>query len=299
MIQVEHLSKTYQQFGFPKQSISALKDVTLEVKKGEILAILGLNGAGKTTFIKTLLGLVRPTSGLATLFGKSVSEFAWLNRIGYLPEVFRVPPARTGISILRFLGACSGLTKIQLKERIDYCLNLVELTDIAFQKAGSYSKGMVVRLGIAQAILHQPEILILDEPTEGLDPLGKVMIRNLLLDLASKGTTIILNSHLLSEIESIAHRVAILHKGQLLRWGTLSEILPTDSKYLIEFTDFVPLPQPWQCVMVDNRWMCEANTKEELQSILYYLQRKHIQTRSIRPIRATLEEIFINHIKAQ
>jgi ABC-2 type transport system ATP-binding protein len=299
MIKVEHLSKTYQQFGFPKQSISALKDVTLEVKKGEILAILGLNGAGKTTLIKILLGLVRPTSGHATLFGKSVSDFAWLNHIGYLPEVFRVPSARTGISILRFLGASSGLTKIHLKERIDYCLNLVELTDAAFQKAGSYSKGMVVRLGIAQAILHKPDILILDEPTEGLDPLGKVMIRNLLLDLAKNGITIIINSHLLSEVESVAHRVAILHKGQLLRWGTLAEIIPSNLKYWIEFTEFAQLPQPFLCLMVDNQWRCEVHSTEELQSILEYLRKNNIQTHSIKPIRSTLEEIFINYIKAK
>jgi len=299
MIQVVHLSKTYQQFGYPNQAILALKDVSLEVQKGEILAILGLNGAGKTTLIKTLLGLVRPTSGIATLFGKTVSDYAWLNRIGYLPEVFRVPSSRTGISILRFLGASSGMTKIHLKERIDYCLNLVELTDVAFQKAGNYSKGMVVRLGIAQAILHQPEILILDEPTEGLDPLGKVMIRNLLLDLAKKGITIIINSHLLSEIECIAHRVAILHKGQLLRWGTLSEIIPPNLKYWIEFTELVPLPQPYQCMMVDNRWMCEVHSTEELQSVLDYLRKNNIQAHSIRPIRSTLEEIFINYIKAK
>jgi ABC-2 type transport system ATP-binding protein len=297
MIQVKNLSKSYRQFGYPKRTTQALQDVSFEVEKGEILAILGLNGAGKTTFIKILLGLVQPTSGMAYIFGKPVADSHWRNCIGYLPEIFQVPRNDTGIGILRLLGASSGLTGNRLKERIEYSLGLVELKEAAFQKTSGYSKGMITRLGIAQAILHQPSILILDEPTDGLDPLGKVMIRSLLADLAKNGITIIINSHLLSEVEYVAHRVAILHKGTLLRHGSLTEIIPTDSKYLIEFSELFHLPDPWISVRTGTSWTCEVKTNNDLQNVLEHLRKNNIQSYSIKQIRATLEDVFLKYIK--
>jgi len=297
MIRVDHLSKMYMNVGFSQKGTRALQDVSLEIKKGEIFAILGLNGAGKTTFIKILLGLVKPTSGMAYLFDQPVTNCLWKNRIGYLPEVFRASQHFTGMDVLQFLGASSGLAGIRLQERIDYVLQLVDLHEAASRKAKSYSKGMTVRLGIAQAILHQPDILILDEPTDGLDPLGKVMIRKLLTELAKNGITIIINSHLLSEVECIAHRVAILHKGRLIREGSLNEIIPSESKYRIEFSEPVSLPQPWICLPSGTSWICEIASNADLQEFLGFVGKNGIQSYTINQIRPTLEEVFLNYIK--
>ncbi|RPI04099.1 MAG: ABC transporter ATP-binding protein [Ignavibacteriae bacterium] len=297
MIQIKNLSKTYRLAGFHQRPVQALNDVSMDIRQGEIVAVLGLNGAGKTTLIKILLGLVRPTSGMASVSGKSVTDPASRNCIGYLPEIFRVAPHYTGNAILRFLGSSSGLSGARLQERMNYCLGLVDLKEAASQKVSSYSKGMVVRLGIAQAILHEPKILILDEPTDGLDPLGKVMIRTLLGDLAKDGITIIINSHLLSEVEYVAHRVAILHHGKLIRWGALSEIIPLDSKYVFEFPEPVSLPGPWECRQTGGAYCCEVTTTEGLQGMLEYLRRNDIHSYSMKQVRATLEDVFLQYIK--
>jgi ABC-2 type transport system ATP-binding protein len=298
IIQVEQLGKVYRQFGLPSSVKHALSDITLEHRRGEILAVLGLNGAGKSTLVKILLGMVRPTGGHARLFGKSVNEFGWRNRVGYLPEVFRVPSNQSGASVLRFLGAMSGLTGRQLSARIDECLGIVDLSNAASLKTRTYSKGMVVRLGIAQAILAEPELLFLDEPTEGLDPVGKVMIRNLLTGLASRGTTILLNSHLLSEVEYVADRVAILHKGRLIRAGRLTELIPMDSRFVVEFSGPVLLPPAWNLPLHESR-TCEVQSMQQLQELLEYLKANKLEPFSIRPVQTILEESFLRYIKEE
>lgn len=298
MIHVEHLGKVYRQFGFPSITKHALSDLSLELRTGEILAVLGLNGAGKSTLVKILLGMVRRTSGSARLFGKGIDEAAWKNRVGYLPEVFQAPPNQSAASVLRFLGAMSGLTGQRLSTRIEECLGVVDLTDAATRKIKTYSKGMVVRLGIAQAILAEPELLFLDEPTEGLDPVGKVMIRNLMTRLANRGTTILLNSHLLSEVEFVAHHVAILHKGLLLRFGRLSDLLPTDSRFVVEFSRPVPFPPGWN-LPIEGSTKCEVASLQKLQELLDYIRARKIEPLSIRPVQTTLEETFLRHIQEE
>ncbi len=298
IVHIEKLTKDYQKDILNRQKIRALDSVSLDIVQGEILAVLGVNGAGKSTLTKCILGLVRPSAGVITIFGKPHSESAWRNSIGYLPEIFRVPPQFTAISLLRFLGKMSGLNGKELFDRINKTLTIVGLEgEKSTIHAKQYSKGMNVRLGIAQAILHKPKILFLDEPTDSLDPLGKVMVRNLLLDLSQEDTTIVVNSHLLSEIELVAHRAAILHNGKLVKLGRLSELIPKQSRFILELPSFIDLSPDWECKIDGNNWVCEVKTEQDLQKVLSKLNAKGMIPVNIRPLRTTLEDVFLRTIE--
>lgn len=296
VIHIERLGKTYRRGEFSRQSVRALNDVTLEVKRGEIVAILGLNGAGKSTLVKILLGLVRATEGRAALFGESVDGSSWKGRVGYLPEMFRVPQDQSAAAILRFLGALSGLKGNRLRERVELCLKIVGLSNVSSRKTKTYSKGMIVRLGIAQAILSEPELLFLDEPTEGLDPVGKVDIRNLLLKLSQQGITVVMNSHLLSEVEYVAHRVVILHRGRVRCEGKLSDLMPGYSRFVVELPVQHDLLPRWGPVFSGTTARYEVETPHQLQELLSYLKSKGIEPTSVRPERSSLEDVFLKYI---
>jgi ABC-2 type transport system ATP-binding protein len=294
IIETHNLSKTYST-NFGRHRVSALNEVSFQVQQGEVFALLGLNGAGKSTLIKTVLDLVRPTSGQAFLFGEPVRSAAWKRRVGYLPELFSAPKFMNAQQVLRYLGELSGLKGKNLVGRIDETLQKVGLSDASNQKTNSFSKGMVLRLGIAQALLHQPELLLLDEPTEGLDPLGRKIIRNLLTELSSKGVTILLNSHLLSEVELVAHRIAILHKGRLVAQGKLTDLLPQDQRFEVEVSLNPPLNGPWQFHPVGSNWLTEVQGYE-LQHLVSALEAKAVSVLAVRPIRTSLEDVFFSYI---
>jgi len=295
IIETHNLSKTYRT-NFGKRRILALHEVSLKVQQGEIFALLGLNGAGKSTLIKTLLDHVRPTSGQAFLFGEPIrSSNKWKHRVGYLPELFSAPKLMNANQVLRYLGELSGLKGKNLAARVDETLQKVGLGDASNQKVNTFSKGMVLRLGIAQALLHQPELLLLDEPTEGLDPLGRKMIRNLLTELSCNGVTILLNSHLLSEIELVAHRIAILHKGHLVAQGKLSDLLPQDQRFEVEVSLNPSLNDSWQFHPAGSNWLCEVQGYE-LQHLVSALETKAIPVLAVRPIRTSLEDVFFSYI---
>lgn len=225
-LEILSVSKIYRT-DLGRERVVALKDVSLEVQEGEVFALLGLNGSGKSTLIRCVLDLVRPTSGKIFLFGEPLRDNRGRHRIGYLPELFGVPKGMTAIQVLQFLGQLSGLEKEQCSESIHHILTKVGLTDAAQRKAESYSKGMTLRLGIAQALLHKPRIVFLDEPTDGLDPLGRKMIRDLISHLSTDGVTVFMNSHLFSEVELLADRIAILHRGRIVLSGILKDLLPS------------------------------------------------------------------------
>ncbi|NOY06189.1 MAG: ABC transporter ATP-binding protein [Chlorobi bacterium] len=216
------LSKTYS----PKSrhAVRALDNVSLQVQAGEIFGLLGPNGSGKTTFIKLLLGIAFPTSGSGTVLGEPLGSTDVKARIGYLPENHRYPPYLNGEQILRFFGKLTGLESRLLDRRIDEVLKQVGMEQWRKVKFRKYSKGMMQRIGLAQALLNQPEVIFLDEPTDGVDPLGRKEIRELIKHLRDRGTTVFINSHLLSEVEMISDRVAILHKGKLIREGTVESL---------------------------------------------------------------------------
>ncbi len=214
-------------------------------------------------------------------------------------EQYRVPPYVTAKGLLRLLGRMNGLKGKELSERVEYVLKLVELADKSKITAKQYSKGMIVRLGIAQAILHKPSLLFLDEPTDALDPLGKIMVRNLLVELANQGVTIILNSHLLSEVELIAHRAAILHEGRLIKIGKLADLLSSQSGFIIEISQYVDLSPKYECKNDNKNWVIEVDTTQKLQELLQLLNNKGMNPIYIVPKRTTLEDIFIKTIEEQ
>jgi ABC-2 type transport system ATP-binding protein len=206
-------------------SFVAVDRVTLTVRPGEVFGFLGPNGAGKTTTIKILTGLVKPTSGTAEIFGRSVADFSARPRVGYLPEHFRFHDWLTGASLLDFHGRLAGLSAAERQTRIPEVLGLVGLAGRGDERVRGYSKGMQQRLGLAQAILHRPDLVLLDEPSSALDPVGRREVRDLIRQLRADGVTVFLNSHLLGEVEMICDRVAIVDHGRVVREGALAEVV--------------------------------------------------------------------------
>jgi ABC-2 type transport system ATP-binding protein len=218
------LEKIYQS-RWRGREIKAVSNLSLRVPVGVKYGLLGANGAGKTTFVKMLLTAVHPTSGSASLFGRDARVAEARRPVGYLPENHRFPTYLTGYGMLDFYAALSGVEARERKKRVPEFLDLVGLKGWGDVRIKKYSKGMLQRLGLAQALLHRPRLLILDEPTDGVDPVGRREIREVLDGLTAKGVTVFINSHLLSEVESFCEYVAILRSGQLAIEGKISNLL--------------------------------------------------------------------------
>jgi len=226
-IEIKNLTKIY----IKKQLIRnkkflAVDNLSFEVAEGEIFGFLGPNGSGKTTTIKTLLGLLFPTEGECFIFGEKVPSLAALSKIGYLPEIPYLYKYLTAKEILSLYGSVSGISETVLAERINEVLEIVKLKTEKDTRLGEFSKGMLQRVGVAQAIIHKPQLLILDEPFTGLDPIGLKDMRDIILHLKSEGKTVFFSSHIISEAEKICSRVAIIYKGKLLRIVKIKEIKP-------------------------------------------------------------------------
>ena len=202
---------------------AAVENVSLEVGRGEVVGLLGPNGAGKTSVIKMLLGLVRPDAGEVLLLGRPATDPAARARVGYLPELFRYQPWLSAAEVLVLHVRLSGLRVPAREQR--HCLSLVGLADRACDRVGGFSKGMQQRLGLAVALVAGPELVVLDEPTSALDPLGRVDVRDIVLALKARGVAVLLNSHLIGEVERVCDRVVILDRGRVAASGTLAELL--------------------------------------------------------------------------
>ena len=202
---------------------TAVDDVSLEVGRGEVVGLLGPNGAGKTTVIKMLLGLVHPDAGEAKLLGRSAADPAARARVGYLPELFRYQPWLSAAEVLALHVRLAGVG-VSVREQGE-CLSLVGLAERAGDRVGGFSKGMQQRLGLAVALVARPELVVLDEPTSALDPLGRVDVRDIVLSLKSRGVAVLLNSHLIGEVERVCDRAVILDRGRVAAAGTLAELL--------------------------------------------------------------------------
>jgi ABC-2 type transport system ATP-binding protein len=225
VIEVNHLRKVYSSGIIFRKRFEALKDVSLSIRPGEVFGLLGPNGAGKTTLIKTLLGIIRPSGGNASVLGKSVGSMAARMRIGYLPENLNISKVLTGVEALRFYARLNRVPEKLIRQREEGVLKQVGLLGRHTDRIGGYSKGMRQRVGLAQAMIHEPEILIMDEPTDGLDPVGRSEIRQIIEELKNQGKTIFLNSHILQEVEMVCDRVAILVAGNVLGVGTMEELV--------------------------------------------------------------------------
>lgn len=219
-----------------RRQVTALRGLSLDIPAGHVYGLLGPNGSGKSTTLKILLGLVTPTSGTSEIFGVPSSEVKSRIDVGFLPENPYFYKFLTGAETISFYGKLCGLGGRALRDRVAELLELVGLEDAADRRVGSYSKGMLQRIGLAQAMVHDPRLLILDEPTAGVDPAGSRQIRDLVLQLKQRGKTVLLTSHLLEQVQEVCDRVGILAKGQLVREGSLDILtgVSGQTEYLIE-----------------------------------------------------------------
>jgi len=305
MISTKNLTKEYQSKSFSKEKILALNNFTFEVNKGEIFGLLGPNGAGKTTLIKLLLGITFPTRGEATIFDKDIKDVSIKYKIGYLPENHRFPAYLTGEQVLHYFGKLSGMNKTDVGKRADELLKIVDMEKWRKTKIKKYSKGMMQRLGLAQSMINNPELVFLDEPTDGVDPIGRKDIRDILIKMRNEGKTIFLNSHLLSEVEMICDRVAILNKGNLIKEGVVDEITEAGDNY--HFTSSELSEEIINYLL--NNFKITLNSKsdfkykstdiESLNSLIDYLRSHKILLHSISKEKNTLEDLFINLIEQQ
>ncbi len=236
IVEVRNLRKVYNGWSFAgRRRVDALCGVSLQADAGEVFGLLGPNGAGKTTLIKILLGVVKPTAGQAKLFNQTVGSSHARRRVGYLPESLRVDRHHTARSALRYYGRLSRMSSGQITRRSDELLELVGLRGRDRESVRRFSKGMYQRLGLAQALLHDPDLLVLDEPTDGLDPVGRSEVRQLIERLRDAGKTIFFNSHILQEVELICSRVAIMAKGEIRGVGRISELTGVADSNHVEF----------------------------------------------------------------
>ncbi len=226
-----------------KGKIHALKNIQMRVREGEVFGLLGPNGAGKSTLVKILMTVIRPSQCKGTMLGEPVGSKHVLRRIGYLPEHHRFPNYLTGAQVLDFYAALNEVPRRLRRRRIPELLDLVGMQDWGSTRISKYSKGMRQRVGIAQSLMNDPDIVLLDEPTDGVDPVGRRDIREILAELKSRGKTVFLNSHLLSELEMVCDRVAILVHGEVARQGTIDELTAGQECYEIELAGEQPAQQ--------------------------------------------------------
>jgi ABC-2 type transport system ATP-binding protein len=222
---------------FHRQSVLAVKDLNLSIQPGEVYGLLGPNGSGKSTTLKIILGLVSPTRGSTEIFGRDSRDVESREAVGFLPENPYFYKYLSGEETLRFFGRLCGLTGASLRNRIDELLDLVGLTKARKRRLGTYSKGMLQRIGLAQALVHHPRLVVLDEPTAGVDPAGSRDIQDLILDLKRRGITVLLSSHLLAQAQEICDRVGILANGVLVREGHLHELIAIENQTELVIAD--------------------------------------------------------------
>ncbi len=296
VIEVRDLYKSYG-------GIEALKGVSLKVDPGQIYGLLGQNGAGKSTLVKILLGIVRITSGDAFLLGYPAGTTEIRKKVGYLPEDHSFPGYHTGESLLHFYGELYGMNRPDRIKRINESLDIVGLSKRGSSKIKTYSKGMKQRLGIAQSFFHDPEVIFLDEPTDGVDPVGRKEIRELLQTLKSEGRTIFVNSHLLQEIELMCDRVAIMHKGEIVRTGTVEELTKRAERYIITLAPGAVFPKEdvrgmgFKVEADGEETTVELNSGQSIDTVLDLLASRQLRLRSVSESKETLEDIFMNLVE--
>ena len=233
------VTKTFRDF-WMRPRVRAVENVDLEVRRGQVYGLLGPNGSGKSTTIKMLLGLLQPTAGRIAVLGKRPKDVAVKRMIGYLPEESYLYRFLTGRETLDYYGRLFRLDRRARRERIDMLLEMVGLEAVQDRPVGEYSKGMQRRIGLAQSLINDPQLLILDEPTSGMDPVGARQIKDLIATLARRGKTVLLCSHLLGDVEDLCDRVAIMYGGKVRAEGTCAELLTQEHATILETSDLPP-----------------------------------------------------------
>jgi ABC-2 type transport system ATP-binding protein len=281
---------------------AAVKSLTLQVEQGEVFGFLGPNGAGKTTSIKMLLSLIAPTSGSASLLGSPLGSLETLAHIGFLPEHFRFQEWLTASEFLELHGQLYGMEARALAQRIDMLLERVGLAEFRRKQLHTFSKGMLQRIGLAQALINHPALVFLDEPTSGLDPVGRLLVRDIIRELRDQGTSVFLNSHLLSEIEVTCDRVAFIRHGEVVRILEMAALDANPSAVIIRARGLTPavaagLGQWSKDVLVnDEQLSLTVRGEEALPEITRFLVAQGVDVYAINPQRLSLEALFIETV---
>jgi ABC-2 type transport system ATP-binding protein len=285
----ENLSKQYRNW-LSSRRVLALDHFSLAVERGEIFGFLGPNGAGKSTAIHLAMGFMRPSSGHGLMLGKPFGNAGTRRRVGFLAENVALYHRRAE-GLVRFYGALNSMPSSQLKPRARAVLEAVGLQDHASRNVSRFSRGMLQRVGLAQALVNDPELLILDEPTSALDPIARVTVREILLKAREQGKTIFLSSHLLSEVELICDRVAVLHRGRLVRMGYTADLLQAGAQMEIAARGIAPGSLPG-AVQKDGLILFRVPAGEQ-RAALERVWMNGGEVVSVNPVRHSLEEIFL------
>ncbi|HWG96563.1 MAG TPA: ABC transporter ATP-binding protein [Nitrospira sp.] len=304
VVQIQSFIKVFR-VGFWGRRVTAVDGVSLEVRQGEVFGFLGPNGAGKTTTIKMLMGLIYPSGGTATLFGRPIGDPAAKAKVGFLPESPYFYDYLTGREFLRFYGHLFGLLGSTLEKRIDELLELVGMTHTRDLQLRKFSKGMLQRVGIAQALINDPELVILDEPMSGLDPIGRKEVRDLILRLKETGKTVMFSSHILHDAELLCDRVAMIMKGKLVACGHVSELIAGDMTHEVEMVIDRLLPEALErlkpladkVVLQGERVMVVLASQQNVDQALEVIRSAKAKLVALTPHKASLEDLFIREAK--
>jgi ABC-2 type transport system ATP-binding protein len=303
-IRTEALSKTYRK-GLRQKSVQALNNLSLTVAEGEIFGFLGPNGAGKSTTIKLLCDLIRPSSGKAAILGQDVRQPVARRQIGYLPENPSYYGFLTGWELLEFHGTIHGMSRALIQERGEELLAMLQLAHAAHRQVRTYSKGMVQRVGIAAALIHDPRILIFDEPMSGLDPLGRKMVADLMLEMRDRGKVVFFSTHILHDVEVICDRIGIITDGELQFCGALPDMI---SESFSSYEILLRRVESAQVEAMENKGYAPVSfedkvkvgvPKEDLAAFLASFMQKDMELISIEPKRLNLEDFFMGFVFSQ
>lgn len=297
-IEAQGVRKVYRT-RFGGRNVNALDGIDLRVEPGEVFGLLGPNGAGKTTTVKILLGLTRPTAGSARIFGLPSSDPESRRRVGYLPEGHRFPGYLTARQTLMIFGKMSGMDGAALHKRAPALLERVRLSQWGDVRVKKFSKGMTQRLGLASALIHDPDVLLLDEPTDGVDPVGRREIRDLLQEEAARGKAILLNSHLLSEIERMCGRVAVLRAGRVVAEGRIEDLTASGSHYRLVASGvddrlMSAFRETGASIeRVNGHFDLTARDVDHLNALVDRLRSGGGKLQELSPVRSSLEDVFV------
>lgn len=284
----------------------ALRGINMQVHRGQVFGLLGPNGAGKSTLVKIIMTVIRPTHAVGTVLGAPVGDKATLARVGYLPEHHRFPRYLTGRQSLDFFAALAKVPRAQRHRRTAELLEQVGMSADADRKVGAYSKGMMQRVGLAAAMINDPDLILLDEPTDGVDPVGRRDIRDVLLQLKQRGKTVFINSHLLSELEMVCDRVAILVGGAVARQGTLDELSLGQGYYEVQFLpppgagvggDALAQSLPSNATVNGDVVRVESTDAAAVQPVIDRLRAAGVTIRRVHLVRPTLEDLFMEAVQ--
>lgn len=297
-LRIEGLSKQYG-------STLPLDGLDLEVAQGEVFGFLGPNGAGKTTAVKISLDLVHPTAGEVQMLGRPSRDWRVRRRVGFLPEHFRFQEWLTAREFLDVHGRLFGVAAVERRRRADDLLERLDLSRQADRQLRDYSKGMLQRVGLAQALIHRPQLVFLDEPTSGLDPLGRRLVRDVIQELRLEGTTVFLNSHLLSEIEVTCDRVGFVRRGRLVHCGPLHELLAAAMEVEVLLDPGTKLSEsalaslPHEAEMAGDRLIVQLPDESLVPDLVERLVALGARIRAVKPRRSSLEEVFMQLMEGE